>query len=114
MKTTNVCAMVGTGRPRRCATQTASGSIDAAASDAKRILRGVVVVIIEEMRMTIAFHDSGPISIWPADLLAMFSVDTNVALRSMYQRPASTLVCAGPFAYRVGRNARTDTVIALT
>ena len=50
----------GTGKPRRWAIQTPSGSIDAATSEAASIFFGVLGMIIEEMRITIVIHDRCP------------------------------------------------------
>ena len=66
MNSTNVLTTDGTGRPRRCASQTASGSIEAAAIDVASIFRGVVGMIIDDTRMTIVFHDSRPTASCPA------------------------------------------------
>ena len=47
----------GTGKPRKWAIQTPSGSIEAAASDAASILFGVLGMIIEEIEDHDVIHD---------------------------------------------------------
>src|SRR5438132_13863687 len=98
MKRTNVFRMEGTGRPRRCAIQTPKGSIDAAAIDAASIFRGVVGMIIDEIRMTIVFHDRCPIVLSVGTAAQVLSMATATAFAIMYQRPASIFVCGACFA----------------
>ena len=78
-----------TGNPRRCAIQTASGSIDAATSDAINVLRGVLGMIIEETRMTIVIHDRCPPGSRAGTLLVVLSRATPTAFNTMYPRPTS-------------------------
>src|SRR4051812_11757191 len=94
MYSTRVFSSDGTGTPRRCATQTPTGSIDAATIDAASILYGLVGMIIDDTRMTMMFHDSSP----PLSIVGVrahvFSSETPIALAIMYKRPTSVFVCA--------------------
>ena len=101
MNNTNVSTTDGTGRPRRCMSQTASGSIDAATSEVASILRGVVGMIIDETRMTTMFHDScRPDESVIAVLDAVLISATATAFTTKNKRPMSVFVWDVWRAYR--------------
>jgi hypothetical protein len=108
----NVCIKEGTGNPRRCAIHTASGSMDAAASDASNILRGVLGMIIEETRMTIVIHDTYPSGVRLGTLVLVLRRATPTAFSNMYQRPASVFTCTDCFVYRTHAVMRADARMA--
>ncbi len=83
----------GTGKPRRWAIQTPSGSIEAAASDAASIFFGVLGMIIEVMRMTIVFHDRRLRVSIVGTITQVLSRAITAALTSMYARPRSIFPC---------------------
>jgi hypothetical protein len=57
MNRTKVLITDGTSSPRRCATQTPSGSIDAAMIFVISIFRGAAGMSIDQTRMTTVFHE---------------------------------------------------------
>src|SRR5258705_5788763 len=89
MNRTKVFTNEGTGRPRRCASQTPSGSIDAATSDAASILRGVDGAIIAAMRMMIGVHDRCSSVCVVGAVTQVVSIAMKIAFRTRYQSPAS-------------------------
>src|SRR5688572_12507439 len=91
MQRTSVLSSDGTGNPRRCAIQTPSGSIEAAASDAANILFGVLGMIIEETRITIVTHERCCILSAVGGVTHVLSNAIAAAFASMYARPRSIL-----------------------
>src|SRR6187397_2863484 len=100
MNTTSVCMTDGTGSPRRCASHTASGSIDAATSDVISIFRGVAGMIMAPTRITMVLHDRYP-GAWSALVLVqVLSSATPIAFTTKYTRPRLAFTSAAGGAYR--------------
>src|SRR5204862_5098821 len=110
MNSTKVFTTDGTSMPRRWANHTASGSIDAATSEAASILRGVAGRIIDATRMATVVHDRCIASI-DGIAVDVLSVAMPTAFSTRYSRPASVLVCALCGAYRTYRNIAADVAI---
>src|SRR5262245_18515800 len=84
---------VGVGRPPRCATQVASGSIEAATSDAMSIRRGVVGEIIEKTRIRFVIHDRlMPGATDNGGAMKLLRIAMPIALPIMYPSPAVVFV----------------------
>src|SRR4051794_14375027 len=92
MNNTNVFTTDGTDMPRRWATHTASGSIEAAAIAVISIFRGVVGMSIDDTRMTIDVHESRPTGSFAGANAQLLSSATAAALSTKYSRPASTFL----------------------
>ena len=82
----------GTGTPRRCASQTPSGSIDAATSDAASIFRGVDGTIIAEIRMMMVVQDRRPIVSTVGAVTQVVSIAFRIVFRIMNHRLASVFL----------------------
>src|SRR5262245_2641829 len=93
MNSTNVLTSDGVGMPRRCATQTPTGSIDAATIEAASIFFGVAGMIIDETRIATVFHDRCSVSVIGIRVQVL-STAMPIAFSTKYSKAMSLLVCA--------------------
>src|SRR5688572_23637266 len=114
MQRTSVASREGTGKPRKWAIQTPSGSIDAAASDATSIFVGVLGMIIEETRITIVAHDRCPRVSVVGTITQVLSSAIAAALTSMYARPRSIFDCGLRVQRRTYTSRKTEKAMAAT
>ena len=88
------------GAPLKCTIHDASGSIDAATSDAASILRGVAGRIMAATRITTVFHDKPRPLLTAARPVKVLSSATAAAFSTTYSSPASVFRACASGAYR--------------
>ncbi len=86
----------GVSTPRRWASHTPTGPIEAETSAAISILPGVLGTIIADSRMTIDVHDRWPIIIVVGSLAQVSTIAMATECSSISQSPASALASADP------------------
>src|SRR3954465_7145410 len=104
MKKAIVPATDGTGKPRRWAIQMPSGSIDAAIKDATSVFPGVLGMIIDEIRITIAIQERCPRSCSVGTRTTELRSAMAIAFTSMYQRLKSPFRCGVQWQERMYAN----------
>jgi len=97
---TRVLANEATGAPRVCAIQAASGSVDAATTEATSILRGDAGRIIAATRMTTVFQERPRPPLTEAKPVQALSSATPAAFSTKYSIPASVFLSYACGAYR--------------
>src|SRR6266545_5200813 len=96
----------GAGSPRRCAIQTANGSIDAATIEAVNILRGLPGAIIAYKRMRMVIHESGLVVVGNSAQLLISAIPN--AFGTMNVRPTFSFRWCGQGLNRAYATRRSD------